>query len=230
MTEPIRRLALLACAAVIALGSAACTAGTPDASSTSTTGGTPGGSVVNTSGASSSPTASPTQSATTSPAVPTPSVIDVPTPTSAGTSASLDAQAQEAADRAAIEAQWIQFWGVYNSIVRTPEADRASKLDAVSVDPIKSQVLDAARRFKSEGLDYYGSVTTHPYWVTPVDGMKLAVMRDCQDQSSYGSMYVTTQEKRTVGVQNNSLQAGFVLGDDGVWRVQTFNHLENVPC
>ena len=160
---------------------------------------------------------------------PTPSVIDVPPPSSAAPS-SLDPAAQEAADRAAIEAQWVKFWQIYNGIVRTPAEQRSALLDTVAIDPVKSEMIDAAQRFESQGLDYYGSVIQHPYWDFPVGGQSVAVLRDCQDQSKYGSIWVATGEKRSVGVDRNNLQAGFVRGQDGIWRVQQFNHLENVPC
>jgi len=145
-------------------------------------------------------------------------------------SGSPDPAAQEAIDRAAIEAQWVAFWDIYNGIVRTPTEQRRRALEPVAVDPILSEIVDAATRFDSQGLDYYGSVVQHPYWPTPVNGQPFAVMRDCQDQSQYGSVYVANNVKRSVGVDRNSLQAGFVRADDGIWRVQNFQHLENVPC
>jgi len=157
-------------------------------------------------------------------------VTTPPEPATTEASASPDPAAREATDRAAIETQWVAFWDVYNRIVRTPSEQRQRALESVAVDPILSEIVDAAARFDSQGLDYYGSVVQHPYWLTPVDGQAFAVMRDCQDQSQYGSVYVATNVKRSVGVDRNSLQAGFVRGDDGVWRVQNFQHLENVPC
>ena len=161
-----------------------------------------------------------------SPASPTPSVIEPPTPTLI----SLDKTAQEAADRAAIEAQWAAFWKVYIGIVRTPQNQRSAALDAVSVDPSKGRVLDAASRLEEDGLDYYGDVALHTYSIDlDADGSQ-AVLMDCQDQSQYGSIYVATGKKRTVGVDHNHTQARFVLGDDGVWRVQNVQYIENVPC
>ena len=190
----------------------------------------------------------PTASTASSSAAPTPSVpgvstsprssiaaSDIATPPEPATtptdvSGSPDPAGQEATDRVAIEAQWAAFWGVYNGVVRTPLERRRQALEAVAVDPILSEIVDAAARFDSQGLDYYGSVVQHPYWLNPVNGRPFAVMRDCQDQSQYGSVYVATNVKRSVGVDRNSMQAGFVRGDDGVWRVQNFQHLENVSC
>ena len=193
---------ITACAAAVALLVAGCTSTTADDPTTAT--------------ASKSSTA------------PTPSVVDVspiaslpvspssdltssePSTKPTETSGSLDPATQDAADRAAIEAQWAAFWSVYNGIVRTPTDQRSSVLSTVAVDPILSEILGAADRFDSQGLDYYGSVVQHPYWVTPVSGQPFAVMRDCQDQSGYGSLYTSTGVKRSVGIDRNSIQAGFI--------------------
>jgi hypothetical protein len=153
----------------------------------------------------------------------------VPTPSSAPPS-SLDPAAQEAADRAAVEAAWVKFWQIYTNIVRTPLEQRSAALDTVSVDPIRTEILNAAATFDSQGLDYFGSVIEHPYWVTPIAGRSFAVMRDCQDQSNYGSIYVASGETRSSGPERDSLQAGFQLGADNIWRVQELQYLDNVPC
>jgi len=213
-----RGFAWRAAIGVLALGLAVtgCTTSTADDPTSTVTSSGPSASVVDTSPvASSSPLPSPS-----------PSVIEVPTPSA---SPSLNPEAQELADRAAIEAQWVKFWDVYENIVRTPREDRAAALDSVAVDPMKGKVLAAASNFDAEGLDYYGAVTERPYWVDSIAG-DLAVMRDCQDQSQYGSVYVSSGEKRTVGIDRNSLQAGFIRGPDRIWRVQNVQYLENVPC
>lgn len=157
---------------------------------------------------------------------PTPSVADPSTPAASST----DPAAQEAADRAAIEAQWSAFWKVYAEIVRTPSQDRAAALGSVSVDPLKSRVLKDASDFEAQGLDNYGSVVLDLYSIEfSADGAS-AVIHDCQDQSEFGSLYVATGKKRTVGIAHNHAQAGLIRGPDGVWRVQTLQYVENVPC
>ena len=88
---------------------------------------TPSASVIDTSTASGATASSP-------PASPTPSVIDVPTPSSAPPTLAGPA-AQEAADRAAVEAAWVEFWKVYEAIVRTAKGSRAAELASVAVAP-----------------------------------------------------------------------------------------------
>jgi len=187
------------------------------------------------------PTSTPVVSLTVSPSVvdpstappvestssnPSPSVIEPSTPSPA----SSEISPQEAADRAAIEAQWAEFWRVYEGIVRTPAVERSTLLDEVSVDPAKTRVLDAAARFDADGLDYYGKVVLRPFKIDLDTGTGQAVLSDCQDQSNYGSVYVSTGQKRTVGVDHNHAQAGFVRGADGIWRVQNVQYPDNVPC
>ena len=164
------------------------------------------------------------------PASPSPSPSPSDPGTSVVTTASPDISPQEAADRAAIEAQWAEFWRVYTNIIRTPVDQRSTALDAVSVDPAKSNVLGAASRLEADGLDYYGSVVLRPFSVEIDSSRGVAVLEDCQDQSGYGSLYVETGKKRTVGVSDNNTQAGFVRGTDGVWRVQNVQYPTNVPC
>src|SRR5664279_2978355 len=85
-------------------------------------------------------------------------VTTPPEPATTEASASPDPAAREATDRAAIETQWVAFWDVYNGIVRTPSEQRQRALESVAVDPILSEIVDAAARFDSQRLDYYGSV------------------------------------------------------------------------
>lgn len=149
---------------------------------------------------------------------------------SPSTSAPSTTSRQESADRAAVEAQWARFWQVYNNMVRTPSEQRGDRLDEVAVEPIKSQILGAAEKFDKEGIDYFGSVVQHPYWTQPIGQGSVAVMRDCKDQSGYGSVWVATGQRRSIGVSNNNLQAEFIRGYDDIWRVQTFGHLSDEVC
>lgn len=232
MRPPERRLALLACAAVIALSGTACTSSTPDAAGSSTSTGGLSGSVIDTSGASSSEAESQTRSVTSSLAIPTPSVIDVPTPTpsSPASSPSSDPAAQEAADRAAVEAAWDHFWEVVFQIVKTPETDRLSLLSTVAADPILSQLLTEARDSSAKSLDRYGVMVAHPYWDEEIAGKPTAIMGDCQDSSGSGVTNTLTGERTTVGVSNNNLRAVLNKGADGNWRVVEIFYLIDVEC
>ena len=95
---------------------------------------------------------------------------------------------------------------------------------------MKSRILTEASDFDTQGLDNYGTPILVVYDTDILNDGNHAAIQDCQNQSSYGSLYVESGKKRTVGVDHNHIQAGFVRGDDGIWRVQTVQHVENVPC
>lgn len=194
-----------------------------------------------TAGSADAPTSTAIVSVTVSPSVIDPSSLR-PSPTEPSPSAppsavessasppSSEISPQEAADRAAIEAQWVKFWRTYVDIVRTPSEQRAAALDNVSVDPTKGRVLKDASDLEGQGLDNYGDVVLNTYGIDLLGDGNSAVIQDCQDQSGFGSVFVESGKKRTVGIDHNHMQAGLVRGADGIWRVQTLQYVENQPC
>lgn len=124
----------------------------------------------------------------------------------------------------------MRFWGIYPEMVRIPEGERAARLATVAVDPLAARLLDAAARFTNEGLDYFGAPVLNPFWAEPVDGQGFAILRDCQDQRNYGSLYSNSGEKRTAGTDRYNVRAEFSRGNDGQWRVRELIHEEDVPC
>lgn len=185
------------------------------------------------------PPSSPTASATASPSVIDPSSPVPGTSSAAPSSGAVDSSAplsssgispQEAADRAAVEGQWKEFWAVVLGAVRLPDGQRESALAAVAVDPLKSQILAEVRDSAAEGLDRYGSMIEHPYWEQPIGDRDTAVMGDCQDASQTGVLNVSTGKKETAGVVGNNTRATFERGSDQVWRVKEIYYLTDVPC
>ena len=154
-------------------------------------------------------------------------------PTEAETSVSAGTEglsAQEAADRAAIEAQWNKLWQIYAALPHTAESDRPALAAEVAVDPALSNLLTDANTLNSKGWDTYGQFTSRITWPQPVDGKATAVIADCQDASQAGSLETSTGNKTTVGVARNPLQGTFVRGQDGVWRVDRVFYLKDEPC
>ena len=223
MTRPGVRWRAVVCGVVIALGVTGCTTSSADDPSSSSSGTTPSPSVVDTSSATSGATVS------SPPVSPTPSVIDVPTPSST-TPTPLDPEAQEIADRAAVEAAWANFWTVSDSLSKVPEADRQTVAAAISIDPTLTQILQQAQQFDAEGIEPYGTSVFHPHWEQSINGATTAVMQDCTDTSQAGTLYVSSGKKRTVGVPDNNTRATFTKGEDGVWRVREIFFLLDVPC
>lgn len=200
-----------------------CTPNSPDGPSTPSTASVPSASVIDPSSISSNVAVnSATESAT-------PSVIDVATPSSAPT-ATLDPEAQEIADRAAVEAAWANFWTVSDSLADAAENDRNLIAATISIDPTLTQILEQARQFSADGLAFYGAPALHPYWEQSIGGGVTAVMGDCTDTSQSGTIETSTGKKRTVGVPDDNTRATFTKGADGVWRVREIFYLLDVPC
>lgn len=115
-------------------------------------------------------------------------------------------------------------------MLSTPAAQWPAAVAAVAVDPTRAQMLDEAALFAKSGLRFYGQVANHPYWQTPIGGRNVAVMGDCRDSSHYGTLYVKSGNKRTVGVAHDNTRVTLVRGSDGVWRVQKIEYLLDVKC
>ena len=217
--RPSLRWRLAACALLVGTIMAGCTTSTADNPTSAVPSSTASPSVVDTSSAS---------PASSVPASPSPSVIDVSTPPTSPTT--LDPEAQEIADRAAVEAAWNRFWDAALSVVRTPDSQRDALMSSVAVDPIRSEILTEARDAETQGLDRYGTITSHPYWNQSIDGGMTAVIEDCQDSSQSGMLDKSSNEKKTVGVSRNNTRGSLEKGPDGIWRVSNVFYLVDVPC
>ena len=217
----VRSRAAAGCAAVI-LGVAGCSSSSADAPGTTTGSTGPSASVI------SVPSTGAGASGSSSPTTPTPSVIDVPTVVATPTS--LDPDAQEAADRAAVEAQWTKFWITYDGIVRTPPDERLAQLNIVAVPPVTDNVLQAASDADQKGIDNYGTWTHRLSWQFPINGSSIAVIADCQDQSKTGTYEVASGKVLTVGKARSNMRGEFTKGQDGVWRLQTLYLIGDTGC
>ena len=122
------------------------------------------------------------------------------------------------------------MWEIYAALPHTPEGERQALAAQVAVDPALSNLLTDASTMNSKGWDTYGEFKSRISWPQPVDGKKTAVIADCQDASQAGSLETGTGKKTTVGVERNPLQATFVRGQDGVWRVDQVFYLKDEPC
>jgi len=149
----------------------------------------------------------------------------------APTTSSMDPAAREAADRRAVEAAWAHYWSVYIAFEsKYPQSRWSSVIAGIAVDPIRAQIMRAARADRIIGLVGYGYVVPHPYWQTSIDGKPTATMGDCMDQSHYGSMFAKTGRKQSVGVAHDNTRATLVRGADGRWRVKQIEYLLDVKC
>jgi hypothetical protein len=149
----------------------------------------------------------------------------------APSTSSMDPAAREAADRQAVEAAWMHYWSTYIAFEsKYPQSRWSSVIAGIAVDPIRAQIMRAARADRIIGVVGYGYVVPHPYWQTSIDGKPTATMGDCMDQSHYGSMFVKTGRKQSVGVAHDNTRATLVRGADGRWRVKQIEYLLDVKC
>ena len=145
----VRWRAAAGCAAVV-LAVAGCSSSSADGPGTTTGSAGLSASVI------SVPSTGSGASGSSSPTALTPSVIDVPTVVATPTS--LDLDAQEAADRAAVEAQWTKYWETYINIVRTDPNERLLLAAEVAVDPAQGNLSKSAEYFEGQGKDGQGHV------------------------------------------------------------------------
>jgi len=169
-----------------------------------------------------------TTTTTRNPPTPTQSTTaPSPTPTTPTTSSSVE---RETADRAAVEKAWQHYWDVYLALeAKYPSSQWTKLVGAIAVDPIRSQILVQAAKYRVEKIEAFGYVVIRPSWPQPIAGRTTAVMADCQDGTHAGSRYVTTGKQKTVGEARTSIRATFVMGRDHVWRVKQIAYL-GTPC
>lgn len=135
----------------------------------------------------------------------------------------------EAADRSAIEAQWLSFWEVGLTITDRPEAEWDRLVSAVSIDPIRAAVLDSASQRLSSGKKNYGQIKHRIFWQFPVGGSDEATIGDCQDHSGAGTEDALGNRSAPGGSSVN-MRGVLVRTADGVWRVREYTEFPNIPC
>lgn len=165
---------------------------------------------------------------TTSAASPSPSASAVES--SPPTSVSSDISPQEAADRAAIEAQWIKLWEIYTMLARIPSEERQPTLASVTSSPLTENLITAAKQANVDGVDNYGNVNHRLFWLSSINGATTATIADCQDQSEAGTVSVATGQTLTTGRERINLRGDFIKGADGIWRARSIIDLGNSDC
>jgi hypothetical protein len=130
----------------------------------------------------------------------------------------------------AVKAAWRQYWHVYDTLQTNPKLSWKATVSDVAVDPIRSELLHADRKFEAKGITGYGRTVTHIKSTKIASSGDKATVRDCQDDSQGGSVKVKTGRKVTVGKDHNLIRGTLTKGKDGEWRVKQIGYLSGVKC
>jgi hypothetical protein len=128
----------------------------------------------------------------------------------------------------AVQQAWTKFWSVNTRLHAIPPGEVESVIASVAVDPTLGQMRTERGVFSANHMTGYGYVVNHLY-VTTLTTANAAVVKDCMDQSHYGSM-TTSGLKKTVGVARDNTTAALVKGTDGIWRVKNIVYLLDAKC
>lgn len=136
----------------------------------------------------------------------------------------------EADDRRAIESQWLKFWDTNLRITDVPPDELEEVVAAVAVYPVKTGLVEAARKARLAGQLNYGDISHRIFWNVPIGTSGEAVIGDCQDQSRAGSVDSVTGEKSKPGGSQLNYRGFFRKGADGIWRVSRVEEQVGVGC
>ncbi|WP_353649609.1 hypothetical protein ABLG96_01210 [Nakamurella sp. A5-74] len=98
---------------------------------------------------------------------------------------------------------------------------------AVAVGHEYEGFVSSAKLFKQRGLAYFGTIKSRISW-GPLAGDE-AVIRDCMDQTKFGTYEVATKNAVTIGSSHENLNATFKRVA-GVWRVQGIFNNKDESC
>lgn len=150
-----------------------------------------------------------------------------PTPTATPTT--VDAAAQEKADRAAAEAVWRKFDALSITIAALPADQVEPAIMQVAVDPQLTRLRDADAHYRAVHQAGYGLDISYISWPEPINGKDTAVLSDCQDGSQAGFLDTKTGNKLTVGTPNTPVRGTLQRTPSG-WRVSDVELLQGVTC
>lgn len=142
-----------------------------------------------------------------------------PKPTTSAPTQSGGTSSTEAADRKAVEAAWVKYWGVFTDMMKVPKDARKSAYGVVAVDPLLSKMLKDALRSDEQRIANYGTVKHRYSWTLPIEA-NVAVFEDCMDQTKFGIL--DKQNKRFLTGSSNVNNQVTAVKTGGVWKIAGF--------
>lgn len=167
---------------------------------------------------------------TATPRPPTsPPVTSQPTTPMPTTGAPTASEGEEAADRKAVEAAWVKYWGVFTNLVDVPKDQRRKVYAEVAIDPQLSKMVKDAAFADEEKLANYGTVVHRPYWSAPISITKDAILGDCMDQTKFGIFDVAASKALSHGAARVNVQATLKRTGDS-WKVVGYVEKSGTSC
>lgn len=150
-------------------------------------------------------------------------------PTSPVTSATVDAAAQEKADRTAAADAWRKYVSVLYTLDTMPADQVPTAVRGVAVDPTASLMLRKSAEDRASSRGSYGLPISFVSWPQPINGAASVVLSDCQDGSQAGDLNTKTGAKLTVGTVNTPIRATLTRTPAG-WRVSSSELVKGATC
>lgn len=177
-----------------------------------------------------SPTAPSTTPSTTRPPATTPTTPPSPEPPSTKPSPStsrITAGGIPAADRTEIAKVWALYWKVLDDAGTRRAGDFSKRAAEVATGREYQGLVDTDINFRKNGIANFGSFTSRISW-GPLSGDE-AVIRDCMDQSEYGTYDTSNNKAITIGSLRVNLNATFKRVKAG-WRVAAIYEPPGEAC
>jgi hypothetical protein len=161
--------------------------------------------------------------------VPTPSVIDVPTPTSANPWPA-DLTPEQVADAQAALATYTRYWELVDRAVREPGKDWTVDISLVATADAEQQLISVFAQMAAQGLRANGEFRFDPKVVAAQSG--IAIIDACLDGTNRDfldpSGLVVPDAPGTY--RRHAATAQIIESADGSWRVASTTENGDVTC
>ena len=120
-------------------------------------------------------------------------------------------------DATRITTDYRRFWSIASGLSRQPPESWRRTLATVAVEPLLSEMVDAATEQHRKGLLDFGTIRLHPRIVR--SSTRRVSIVDCQDASGSGLLDAETGAVTSVGSARTPFAGVMDLSSDGRWRL-----------
>lgn len=174
----------------------------------------------------STPTASTTHPASTTPTTSGSSARSSRPPASTSSSRAT-AGGIPAADRTEIAKVWADYWKVRGNAGTSKAGNYKAQAASVATGIEYSGLIETDEKFRQNGIASFGEFVSRISWGPLVSDE--AVIRDCMDQSKFGTYDTSNNKAITIGHPRVNLNVTFKSTTNG-WRVSTIFNAKAEKC